>query len=142
MRPRAAIIGFACAIVVLGCDRVPPAVCDRSAEGNPPVRYKEGTMDNGVYMSSPWDGELLYFPGGMRYELEHKLGPGVVPRWIASYLSFSREGTKDGGALAQAAGNQVVVVFVDDMLITVANDSCADYWLLVTAGAGEPGAPP
>ena len=103
MPPRAAIVVVALAIVVLGCDRVPPAVCDRSAEGNPVVRYTEGTVDNNVYMSSPWDGELLYFSGGMRYELEHKLGE--TPRWIASYLSFSREGTKDGGALAQAARN-------------------------------------
>jgi hypothetical protein len=135
MRPRAALIGFACVTMGLGCDRVPPAVCDRSAEGNPVVRYTEGTVDNNVYMSASWDGERLYFPGGMRYALEHKLG--AAPRWIASYLSFSREGTEDGGALAQAAGNQVVVLGVDATAITVANDSCGDYWLLVAAGAGE-----
>jgi hypothetical protein len=142
MRPRAATSLFlaALAIVAAGCERVPPAVCDRTAEGNPTVRYAEGTAEGGVYMSSPWDGELLYFPGGMRYALEHKLG--AMPRWIGSYLSFSRDGTKDGGAVAMATGNQVVVLGVDATAITLANDSCVDYWLLVTAGAGEQGAPP
>src|SRR5262249_48298908 len=127
-------------VFALGCDRVPPAVCDRSAEGNPVVRYSEGTGMNGVYMSSAWEGELLFFPGGMRYALEHKLA--ATPRWLVSCLSFSREGTRDGGTLAQDAGNQVVVLGVDATAITVANDSCVDYWLLVTAGAGDQGAPP
>jgi len=139
MRARAAIVVLACAPIALGCDRVPAAVCD-SDEGNPVIRYTEGTVVNDVYMSSPWDGELLYFPGGMRYALEHKLGD--TPRWIEAYLSFSRGGTKDGGALAQAAGNQAVIVGVDATAITVKNDSCAEYWLLVTAGVGDRGAPP
>jgi hypothetical protein len=133
VRARAAMILAVLALASLGCDRLPPSACDRSAEGNPAVRYTEGTVDDGVYMSSPWDGELLYFPGGMHYALEHKLG--VVPRWIASYLSFDRYGTQ-GGTLAPAAGNQVVLIDVDTTVITVANDSCVDYWLLVTAAAG------
>src|SRR4051812_36096713 len=111
MRPRAAILAAVLAIAPVGCDRVPPAVCDRTAEENPAVRYTEGTADEGVYMSSPWDGELLYFPGGMRYAIEHKLGQ--APRWIDAYVSFSRDGASDGGTLAKAAGNQVVVVHVD-----------------------------
>ena len=140
MRSPAAIFTAALAFAAMGCERVPPAVCDRTAEGNPTVRYTEGTAEGGVYMSSPWDGELLYFPGGMRYALEHKLG--ATPRWIGSYLSFSRDGTRDGGALATATGNQVVVVGVDATAVTLANDSCVDYWLLVTAGTGEQAAPP
>jgi hypothetical protein len=133
MRARAALIPAVLALASLGCDPLSSAGCDRSAEGNPAVRYTEGTVGDGVYMSSPWDGELLYFPGGMHYALEHKLG--VAPRWIASYLSFDRNGTR-GGTLAPAAGNQVVLIDVDATAITVANDSCVDYWLLVTAGTG------
>ena len=113
-------------------------VCDRSAEGNPSILYTQGEAVDGVYMSSPWEGELLHFPAGTHYALEHKLG--VAPRWITSYLSFDRGGTSES-SLAQSAGNQVVIVDVNDTTITVANDSCADYWLLVTAGAGTQPAP-
>ncbi len=55
---------------------------------------------------------------------------------MQAYLSFDRFGTLDGGVLAQAAGNQVEVLGFDGDAegILIANDSCVDYWLLVTAG--------
>ena len=136
MKRAQAILFGACAAMAaasLGCNNSGPFTCDRSAEANPPIRYTEGTAEDGVYMSSPWEGELLYFPGGARYALEHKLGK--APRWVTSYLSFEREGTRTA-SLGQPAGNQVVIVDVDATTVTVANDSCADYWLLVTAGSG------
>jgi hypothetical protein len=140
MNLSAAIVLGALTAGSLGCDRVPPSTCDRSEEGNPEVRYTEGTVEDGVYMSSPWNGELLYFPGGMRYAIEHKLGD--PPRWIEAYLSFERfepDGGPDGGrrTLASAAGNQAVLLDVNATTLTLANDSCVDYWLLVTAGAGD-----
>ena len=116
-----------------------PETCDRSEAKNPAVVYKGGTVENGVYMTSAWDGELLYFPGGMRYDLEHKLGQ--KPRWISSYLSFEETGSKTA-SLAQATGNQVVILGVTDFGITLANDSCVDYWLLVSAGVGDQVSPP
>jgi hypothetical protein len=130
------VIAMSLAAATAGCETFGSRICDRSAEANPPVRYTGGTTENGVYMSSPWDGELLYFPGGMHYELVH--GLGEKPRWIQQYLSFDRYGTQDGGTLAPAAGNQAVVVSADKETIVVANDSCVDYWLLVTAGSGAP----
>ena len=143
MKRAEAILFVACAAIAaasLGCANGGPFTCDRSAEGNPPIRYTEGTAEDGVYMSSPWEGDLLYFPGGTRYALEHKLGK--APRWVTSYLSFDREGTR-ASSLAQPAGNQVVILDVNETTVTVANDSCADYWLLVTAGSGaEPTPPP
>jgi hypothetical protein len=139
MRRAAAIFFVACAAGSLGCGRGGPLTCDRTAEGNPTIRYTEGEVVDGVYMSSPWEGELLYFPGGMHLALEHKLGK--EPRWITSYLAFDRDGTKASG-LAPAAGNQVLIVDADATTVTVANDSCADYWLLVTAGSGAEPAPP
>jgi hypothetical protein len=142
MTRAAAILLVACAAIAagsLGCGRGGPLTCDRTEEGNPIVRYTEGAVVDGVYMSSPWEGELLYFPGGMHYSLEHKLGKS--PRWVTSYLSFDRDGTKASN-LAQAAGNQVVILAVDDTAITLANDSCVDYWLLVTAGSGAAAPPP
>lgn len=122
----------------IGCDRSGPLTCDRSIEANPVVRYTEGEAVDGVYMSSPWEGELLFFPGGMHFGIEHKLG--AEPRWISSYLSFERDGTKTS-SLAPAAGNQVVILEVDAATITLANDSCVDYWLLVTASTGAAPAP-
>ena len=134
MHLSAALLLGAFTAAMLGCDRIPPSTCDRGAEANPAIRYAEGTMEDGVYMSSPWDGELLYFPGGMRYAIEHKLGR--APRWISAYLSFERDGTKSG-TLAEASGNQVVLLDVDAAAVTLANDSCVDYWLLVAAGSGD-----
>lgn len=133
------VISAALAAGSLGCGHNGLFTCDRSAEGNPVLRYTEGTVVGGVYMSSPWGGELLYFPGGTHYALEHKLG--AAPRWVTSYLAFDRDGTKASG-LAQSAGNQVVILDVDATSVTLVNDSCADYWLLVTAGSGDEPAPP
>jgi hypothetical protein len=123
----------------LGCNPLNPATCDREPEDNPPVRYTEGTAEDGVYMSSPWEGELLWFPGGMQYRLEHKLG--AEPQWINTYLSFAINGT-ESGRLAESAGNQVVIRQVDDVTVLVGNDTCVEYWLLVTAGVGAELPPP
>jgi hypothetical protein len=121
-----------------------PETCDRSEERNPPVFYADGITEDGVYMTSLWDGELLWFPGGMHYELEHKLG--AVPRFFQAYLSFSRYGT-DGdrdpstdeiATLALASGTQAELVRADDETLVLRNAECVDYWLLVVASAGAP----
>jgi len=120
-----------------------PDTCDRSLKGNPPVAYTEGSVDNGVYMTSGWDEELLYFPGGMRYTLIHELGE--TPRFWQAYLSFNQTGTKntssdpedpERGTLALAAGNQVELTEANETSLTVVNGSCVDYWLLVVASTG------
>ncbi len=108
--------------------------CDRSGENNPPVRYTEGTVENGVYMSSPWTGELLWFPAGMRYELGH--GLGEVPRFVDLWLSFDKCGTKTS-TVAAASGNQAELRVIDEEKLILVNGSCVDYWLLVVAGTGD-----
>lgn len=120
----------------LGCGNagITSSTCDRSEQANPPALYSEGTVENGVYMSSAWDGEFLYFPGGMRYLIEHKLG--TEPRFWQFYLSFDREGVKTG-VVGLAAGNQAELRGIDDETLTVVNGSCVDYWLLVVASAGD-----
>src|SRR5687767_4999082 len=86
-----------------GClSEIGPATCSRSETDNPAVLYTEGTVEQGVYMSSAWDGELLYFPGGMHYKIEHRLG--AVPRSVEFYLSFDQYGADDG-TVAPAAGD-------------------------------------
>lgn len=116
-----------------------PETCDRSEEHNPPVLYTQGTVENGIYMTSDWDGELLHFPGGMHYELEHFLGG--TPRFFQAYLSFDRHGTADDGTLALAEGNQVELVRMNDETMVVRNAECVDYWLLVVAGGGSAPSP-
>ncbi|MDI1429278.1 hypothetical protein [Polyangium sorediatum] len=108
--------------------------CDRSTETNTPVRYTEGTVEHGVYMSAPWNGELLWFPAGMRYELEH--GLGEVPRFVDIWLSFKKCGTGES-TIAPAAGNQAELRTVDTNKLVIVNGSCVDYWLLVVAGTGD-----
>ena len=88
---------------LLGCSFVNslgPSSCDRSEGSNEPIRYTEGDVDaHGTYQSSPADGELLYFPGGMRYRIEHQLGE--VPTWWELQLSFDQFGIEGGGTLDQ-----------------------------------------
>jgi hypothetical protein len=119
------------AVLAAGCG---PGTCDRSDQANPVTPYAEGTVEDGVYASSQPDGELLFFPGGMRYAIEHKLGR--TPRMWQIYLSFGRDGTK-ADALAESSGNQAEVRCVDDETMIIVNGSCVDYWLLVTAFAGD-----
>jgi hypothetical protein len=79
------------------------------------------------------EAELLWFPGGMRYEMVH--GLGEAPTWFQAYLSFGPYGAYDcESTLAEAAGNQVEFSDINDHSFQVINGSCSDYYLLVVAG--------
>jgi len=65
--------------------------------------------------------------------LNHHLG--CTPDWVNPWVSFDEFATTNGGSLAPAAGNQVLIEGADATTIHVANDSCVDYYLLVIAGA-------
>ena len=79
----------ALAAINSGCSQFGPS-CNTSDEANPAARYEEGTASGGVYMSSPWSGPLLYFPGGKRHDLVHKLR--LIPRGeISVWESFSEQ---------------------------------------------------
>ncbi len=122
-----AAFAAACDIVT----SVGPRTCNRDEEDNPPVPYRGGTVEGGIYQSSPWDRDLIYFPGGMQVRFEH--GLGAAPRSWTAYLSFEPHGTQGDGSMAPAAGNQVELVDMDDQALTVRNSTCADYYLLITA---------
>jgi len=143
-----AALSTACSYV----NELGPSTCDRSESDNKAILYTEGTIDGSVYRSAEVDCagrgldkskcELLYFPGGMRYQIEHKLtdggGKGVVPDWWQFDLSFDQYGAEGGSTLAPAAGNQAELREVDDKNLLVVNGSCSEYWLLVVAGTGAP----
>jgi hypothetical protein len=139
MRSRSIVVPLTLSVAVVtllatGCYEQ----CDTSAEANPEIVFTGGYDTTCFYSSSvPPDGgidysagELLFFPGGMHYALEHHLPCAPWP--VEIYLSFGEYGTHDGGNVAPAVGNQSLLLGVDETAIHVANDSCADYWLLVT----------
>ncbi len=108
---------------LIGCG----AACDTSDDGNPPERYAGGIASGGIYQSSPWGGPLLPFPGGKQYELEHHLG--FVPGPVLVYIGFE---TSDE-AVSPCAGNSCIVRRVNDQLIWIQNDTCADFSVRVVA---------
>jgi hypothetical protein len=115
----------------LGCS--PP--CETS--DTDPVRFEGGTTSAGVYQTSAWEGPYLHFPGGRRYQLVH--GLGTTPPLVASYVSIAKQPFKDNNA-SENAGNQGVIELVNDEIIQIRNDTCAEFYLRVVAYA--PGAAP
>lgn len=138
--PLVALVWSVCFVCsVCSCNSVAglgPAGCEVDVADVTPIHYAEGTAEGGIYMSSPWEGELLALRGGAVLVLEHHLG--VVPRSIQAWVALAdgAGGAPGVGPLAPAAGNQVELIDVTDTAITVHNSTCSDYWLLVTADAG------
>ena len=115
--------------------------CDIRDETHPPTVYEDGITRNGFYATTSSHGDLLYFPGGKRYDLVHHLG--FEPMMLQLFWSFKEGGigtyvqTDDKGSLSPGAGNSALIQLKNDQFIRVKNDSCVEYWLLVTA-AGDP----
>ncbi|MBM4373864.1 MAG: hypothetical protein FJ095_02180 [Deltaproteobacteria bacterium] len=124
---------LAALLFATGCGSPPPTICKRPLTDEP-VPFKEGTIEDGVYMTSDWDGALLPFPGGTYYELHH--GLGERPRWWTCWVSFAPNGVASG-SVAQAAGNEVELKAIDGETLTVMNGTCVDFWLLCSAGVGD-----
>jgi len=103
--------------------------CDTADDANPAERYTGGQVTASVYESSSWKAGLLPFPGGKQYQLEHHLG--FTPASVDVYIGFG----PDGERVSRCAGNSCIVRCVDDQLIWIKNDTCADFWVRVaTAG--------
>jgi hypothetical protein len=98
-----------------------------------PVRFEGGLTRGSLYETSGWEGPFLHFPPGRRFQLMHRLG--TVPAEVKTYLAFSSRGPADGSNATESAGNQVVIEVVNDELIQVRNDTCADFHLRLVARA-------
>jgi hypothetical protein len=109
------------AVAASGCG----AACDTSDDGNVPERYTGGTSQNGVYESSLLKSGLLPFPGGKQYQLVHRLG--FTPATVQVLLSFG----PNGDELSPCAGNSCLVRCMDDEMIWIKNDTCAEFWVRV-----------
>jgi hypothetical protein len=107
--------------------------CDRG-DVNEQIRFEGGNVNPSgtVYETSGWDGPLLHFPTGRRYELVHHLRS--LPEFVNTYVAFEERPEN----LSESAGNQVVIERVDDVAVVVRNDTCAEFFLRVVAGtSGE-----
>ena len=133
---RAGALALALGLSGLSTACSPP--CD-TADSDKTVTYSKGTVDPSetVYESSPWNGPYLHFPAGRRFSLEHHLKK--TPSLVNTYLAFD-ERPLPGGNTSESAGNQAVIERVDDQVIVVRNDTCAEFWLRVVAIA-SPGGP-
>jgi len=129
----------ALALTALALSGACSAPCSTSEDD--PVRYSKGSVssDGTTYVTSAWEGPYLHFPGGRRYQLEHQLGK--TPALVQTYLAFSENPLPSGNA-SESAGNQAVIERVDDEIVQVRNDTCAEFYLRVVAMTGPGGAVP
>jgi hypothetical protein len=117
------------ALLSLGCAQD----CETTSSAS--VAYKGGTVDatGTVYETGAWDAPWLHFPPGRRFVLEHDLG--TQPYVVNTYLSFSENPLTSSNNASESAGNQAVIEAVTDTFVRIRNDSCADFYLRLTAAA-------
>jgi hypothetical protein len=91
--------------------------------------YTAGIADEAtqIYESSLSTSGLLPFPGGKQYYLIHHLG--FTPASVEYLIGFS----SSGEAVTNCAGNTCIERCVNDELIWIQNDTCADFFLRVVA---------
>lgn len=106
------------------------ASCDVS--DNTPEVFTGGVANAGEYASSSRLGPFLHFPGGKEYQLVHHLG--FAPNIVNIDLAF----TADDERMAASAGNSTEKRCVDEHIIWVKNDTCTEFWILVTASGRSP----
>ena len=119
------LVALAFAGMGTGCG----AACDTSDDNNAPERYSGGTVTGDSYESSPWRSGLLPFPGGKQYQVEHHLG--FTPSSVDIFIGFG----PDDQQVSPCSGNTCLIRCVDDQIVWIRNDTCADFWVRVaTAG--------
>lgn len=107
-----------------------------STSGQKPIRYTDGVHPTPTsYLSTPWTGPWLYFPPGRTYDLV--LGLGGTPSQYVAYVAFSATPVPTShdadGNWSQSAGNQTIFEQVNSDFLRVRNDTCSEFYLLVSA---------
>jgi hypothetical protein len=136
---RSAVVSAALALVLvpisgsagLGCD----TSCDEGGDkSDPPVVYEGGSTNASLsyYESDSWDGPYLNFPPQRTYDFHHGLGRRPVA--VLSYVGFSESPLGNGnGNISEAAGNEVIIEWVDEQVVRVRNDTCETFYLRLVA---------
>jgi hypothetical protein len=107
---------------------------DCETHGATPQRYAGGrtNADRSYYETSSAEGPFLFFPAGRTYRLEH--GLSETPSDYDVNLSWGEYPLRDGFGIAESAGNQAIFEApIDERFIQVRNDTCAEFYLRVTA---------
>jgi len=110
----------------IGC--APPcATVDEEA-----ISFQDGrtNANNTFFETSEIDGQYLHFPAGRRFDIAHKLV--AKPTEVHTYLSF-QERPLPNSNFSESAGNQAVIEAVDGEIVRVFNDTCAEFYLRLTA---------
>ncbi len=110
---------------------------------NCPAGKSDKTIDTGstdpntrVYQSAPPGGPRDAFPAKTTLHFVHNLG--FTPEFRQSFVSFTAENSN----LSESAGNQSEWLCVDDQEFVVRNDTCQDFYIVVSAyGSGTQHAP-
>jgi hypothetical protein len=106
--------------------------CDTS--GQAPIRYTGGITRGTFYMTTDWEGPWLYFPPGRTYDLVHGLkNVATTEAFVAFSATPLPTNHDEDGNMSESPGNQTVFEQVNDDFIRVRNDTCSDFYLLVTA---------
>lgn len=107
--------------------------CDQIDEE--PVRYTDGHTNPGrtFYQTSAPGEPLVRFPAARTLRLEHGLRDAPVD--VSVFLSFDSTGDQ-----SLAAGDQALLSFTPEY-IGVRNNTCADFFVRVTAWALSPEIP-
>jgi hypothetical protein len=124
--------------------------CERHA--GDPLEYRGGnTSANGEYYeTNSLDEPFLHFPTGRTYDLVH--GLGAPPASFHAYLAFSEcplsksvrnpggspscepvDAESGGGGFAEGSGNEAIFEVRSDEVLTIRNDTCAEFYLRVVA---------
>jgi hypothetical protein len=124
--------------------------CERHA--GDPLEYRGGNTlgDGQYYETGSLEEPFLHFPAGREYQLVHALGQ--APTEFHAYLAFAecplsksernpggaprcqQVDTESGGSgFAESAGNQALFEVRDDRVLSVRNDTCAEFYLRVVA---------
>lgn len=95
------------------------------------------------YETGPIQGPYLHFPSGRVFEFEH--GLRGAPDVLNTYVSFDAAALLEQDKnVAESAGNQAVIECVDDQLVRLRNDTCAEFYVRLTAEVNfdQPRPPP
>lgn len=100
-----------------------------------PVRYTDGHTNEArtFYQSSTPNEPLLRFPAARSFRLEH--GLRETPVDVSVFVAFDATGERQ----SLAAGDQALLTITRDYIV-VSNNTCADFFVRVTAWAPPEGA--
>lgn len=128
--------------------------CDRHSGEVFEYRGGRTSLDGLYYETGAWDEPFLHFPAGRVYELRHDLL--AQPSDLQAFVTFAEcplsssmpsagraprcapvDEDSGGSGFTESAGNQAIFELREDDVLSVRNDTCAEFYLRVVARAVE-----